>query len=77
MTSITILFLENFDAALLFTETDTLTDEIKWKAAYEEFFKRKHLFDFSHFSEDSKFGDILNQMVIGEMKDANKGIPIN
>ena len=29
MTSITISFLENFDAALLFTETDTLTDEIK------------------------------------------------
>ena len=37
----------NFDAELLFTDTDSLTYEIKSKNVYEEFFKWKDLFDFS------------------------------
>ena len=44
---------------------------------YEEFFKHKHLFDFSNFSKDSKFYDGQNEMIIGKMKDVYKGIPIN
>ena len=36
----------NFDAKLLFTNTDNFTYEIKSKNVYEEFFKRKDLFDF-------------------------------
>ena len=37
---------KKFDAKLLFTDTDSLTYEIKSEDIYEEFFKHKHLFDF-------------------------------
>ena len=41
---------KNYDANLLFTDTDILTYEIKSKDdVYEEFFKHKHLFDFSEY----------------------------
>ena len=46
---------KNFDAELLFTDTDSLTYEIKSKNVYEECYKRKDLFDFSNYSKDSKF----------------------
>ena len=36
MTSITALFRKNFDAKLLFTDTDSLTYEINSKDVYEE-----------------------------------------
>ena len=36
---------KHFDAELLFTDTDSLTYEIKSKDVYEEFFKHKHWFD--------------------------------
>ena len=39
---------KHFDAKLLFTDTDSLTYEIKLKNIYEEFFKWKGLFDFSN-----------------------------
>ena len=54
MTSITTL-LTKIDAKLLFTDTDSLTYEIKSEDAYEEFFKHKHLFHFSNFSKDYEF----------------------
>ena len=34
---------KHFDAELLFTDTDSLTYEIKSEDVYEEFFKYKHL----------------------------------
>ena len=34
---------KNFDAELLFTDTHSLTYEIKSEDVYEELFKRKHL----------------------------------
>ena len=41
---------KNYDANLLFTDTDILTYEIKSNDdVYEEFFKHKHLFDFSEY----------------------------
>ena len=46
---------KNFDAELLFIDTDTLTYEIKSENVYEKFFKWKDLFDFSNYSKDSKF----------------------
>ena len=67
---------KHFDAELLFTDTDSLTYEIKSEDVYEEFFKHKHLFDFSNFSKDSKFYNGQNKMVIGKMKVEHKGIPI-
>ena len=52
-----------FDAELLFPDTDSLTYEIKLDV-YEEFFKHKHLFDFSGYPKDSKFFDPTNKKVI-------------
>ena len=62
-----------FYAELLFTDTDSLTYEIKSKDLYEEFFKHKYLFDFSNYPEDSRFFDSTNQRVIGKMKDESEG----
>ena len=60
---------KNFNAELLFTDTDSLTYEIKSEDVYEEFFNRKHLFDFSNYPKDSKFFDPTNKKVIAKMKD--------
>ena len=64
---------KHFDAELLFTDTDSLTYEIKSEDVYEEFFKHKHLFDFSNYPEDSKFFDPTNKKVIGKMKEESEG----
>ena len=45
---------KNFDAKLLFTDTDSLTYKIKSENVYEEFSKHKHLFGFSNYPKDSK-----------------------
>ena len=39
MISITTFFKKNFDAELLFTDTDGLTYEIKSENVYDEFFE--------------------------------------
>ena len=46
---------KHFDAKLLFTDTDSLTYETKSEDVYEEFFKHRHLFDFSNYPKDSNF----------------------
>ena len=43
---------KNFEAELLFTDTDSLTYDIKSENVYEEYFKGEDLFDFSNYSED-------------------------
>ena len=65
---------KHFDAELLFTDTDSLTYEIKSENVYEEFFKWKDLFDFSNYSKDSKFFNETNKKVIGKMKDEFGGV---
>ena len=62
-----------FDAKLLFTYTDSLTYEIKTEYIYEDFFRNKHLFDFSNYPKDSKFHDMINNDVIGKIKDKSEG----
>ena len=62
-----------FDAELLFTDTDSLTYEIKSEDTYDEFFKYKYLFDFSEYQ--SKSFDPTNKKVISKMKDVYKGKP--
>ena len=62
-----------FDAELLFTDTESLAYEIESEDVYEEFFKYKHLFDFSNHPKDSKFFDETNKKVIGKMKDESEG----
>ena len=45
---------KHFHAELLFTDTESLTYEIKSEDVYEEFFKHKHLFAFSNYPKGSK-----------------------
>ena len=59
----------NFNTELLLTDTDSLTYETKSENVYEDFFKWKHLFDFSNYSKDLKFLDDTNKKVIGKVKD--------
>ena len=67
---------KNFNAKLLFTDTDSLVYEIKSENVYEEFYNWKDLFDFSNYSKDSKFYDESNKKVIGNMKDEYVGVVI-
>ena len=67
---------KNFDAQLLFTDTYSLTYEIKLKNVYEEFYKWKDSFDFSNYSKDSKFFNETNKRVIEKMKDKFGGVLI-
>ena len=67
---------KNFDAELLFIDTDSLTYEIKSENVYEKFFKWKDLFDFSNYSKDSKFFDETNKKVTGKMKDEFGGVTV-
>ena len=69
--------INNFNAKLLFTDTDSLTYETKSENVYEEFFKWTDLFDFSNYSKDSKFFDDTNKKVIGKMKDEYGGVIID
>ena len=64
---------KQFAAKLLFTDTDSFTYKIKSEDVYEEFFKQKHLFEFSNYLKDSKFFDPTNKNVIGKMKDESEG----
>ena len=52
---------KHFDDELLFTDTESLTYEIKSEDVYEEFFQDKHLFDFSNHPKDSTFFDETNK----------------
>ena len=64
---------KHFDAELLFSDTDSLTHEIKSEDIYEEFFKHKHLFDFSNYPKYSKYSfHPANKNVLGKMKDVSE-----
>ena len=52
---------KNFNAELLFTDTDSLTYELKSENVFEEFFKWKDLLHFSNYSKDSKFFNETNK----------------
>ena len=68
---------KDFNGKLLFTDTESLTYEIKSENVYENFLKWKDLFDFSNYSKDSKFFDNTNKKVIGKMKDEYGGVIID
>ena len=61
----------------MFTDTDSLTYEIKSKNVYKEFYEWKDLFDFSNYSKESTFYDDTNNKVIGKMKDEYGGAIID
>ena len=68
---------KNFNGELLFTDTNSLTYEIKSENVYEECFKWKGLFDFSDYSNDSKCFDKTNKKVTGNMKDDFGGVIVD
>ena len=43
---------KHFDVKLWFNDTDRLAYEVKSEDVYKEFFKHKHLFDFSNYPKD-------------------------
>ena len=61
---------------LLFTNTDSLTYNIRTKDIYKDFWADKNKFDFSDYNKNSGFYDRTNKKVIGKMKDETKGVPI-
>ena len=63
-------------AKLLFTDTDSLTYEIKTNDVYQDFFNNKNKFDNSDYPENSKFYDKTNKNVIGKFKDETAGLVI-
>ena len=65
---------KNFNAELWFTDTDSLVYAIKSENVCEEFFEWKDFFDFSNYSNDSKFFNETNKKVIGKMKDEFAGV---
>ena len=42
---------KNFDAKLLFTDSDSLTYKIKSEDVYEDFYNDKHLLDLSNYAK--------------------------
>ena len=55
---------KSFDAELLFTDTDSLTYEIKSENVYAEFFEWKDMFDFSNYSKGSKFFNEIKKLLV-------------
>ena len=66
-------FTKKIAAELLFTDTDSLTYEIKSEDIYEDFYKNKYLFHLSYYPAF----DPANEKVIGKMKDAYNRKQIN
>ena len=58
---------------IYYLQTDSLVYEIETNGVYENFYRDKNLFDFSDYPEDSKFFDLVNKKVIGNMEDEVKG----
>ena len=72
MTSISTSLKSIFDVNLLFTDTDSLTENV-----YEDFFKWKDLLDFGNYPKDSKFFNETNKKVIGKIKDEFGGVIVS
>ena len=52
---------------LLFTDIDTLIQETKTEDVYEDFSNLKEMFDFSNYSNKSKYQDNSNKLVTGKI----------
>ena len=68
---------KNFDVELLFTDTESLTYEIKSESIYEEFFKWKDLFEFRNYAKDSRFFNETNKKITVKIKDEFGGIIVS
>ena len=63
-------------AKLLFTDTDSLTYEIKTEDVYKDFWNDKDTFDNSDYPENSLHYCKANKKVIRKFKDEACGVPI-
>ena len=70
------LHLKN-NAKLLFTDTNSLVEEMEADKIDEDFYENKNLLDFSVYPQDSKSFDFVSKNVIGKMKDVFKGTLIS
>ena len=61
---------------LLFTDTDSLTNEIETEDVYRDFFNDKEKFDNSSYHKNSPYFDDSNIRVIGKFKDESPDSPI-
>ena len=60
---------KKIETELLFTDTDSLTYEIKSEIVYPDYYRDKHLLDLSKYPKDSNIFDPVNEKVIGKTKD--------
>ena len=64
------------NAKLLFTDTDSLTYEIKTDDVYADMKEDIHLYDTSEYPIDHPLYSIENKKVLGKMKDESFGTPL-
>ena len=60
---------------LLFTDTDSLTYEIKTGDVYKDMLENINLFDTSEYPKDHMLYSEVNKKVLGKMKDESFGVP--
>ena len=65
------------NAKLLFTDTDSLTYEIKTGDVYTDMKEDIHLYDTSEYPIDHPLYSIENKKVLGKMKDESFGTPLS
>ena len=66
----------NNRARLLFTNTDSLTNEIEAEDIYKDFWNDKDMFNNSDYPESSPYYWNVNKKIIGKFKDEACGISI-
>ena len=64
------------NSRLLFTDTDSLMNDIKTQDVYEDLTKDIEMFDFSNYLTKSKYYDDSNKLVVGKMKDETGSVAI-
>ena len=73
MNSILIISRTNQKLRFLFTDTDSVMNEIKTKNVYDDFSKNKKLLNFSNYSAKSKYYDDSNALVVSKTKERTDG----
>ena len=58
---------------LLYTDTGSLMYEVKTEDVYKDFSSNKGIFDFINDSNNSKYYDNSNKLLIGKMKNETGG----
>ena len=61
---------------MLFTDSDSFVYEIKDSNVYDQYFKDKHLFDFSGYPKDCVYYGSSNKKMLGKMIDELNGSKI-